>query len=46
MQRAVTLIGLALLYLLAFLFVEFLGTMHPYLWTYSAVPAAFFAAWP
>lgn len=46
MQRAITLIGLALLYLLAFFFVEFLGTMHPYLWTYSAVPAALFAAWP
>ena len=46
MQRAIKLIGLALLYVLAFVFVEFLGAMHPYVWTYSAVPAALVAAWP
>jgi len=46
MQRAIKLIGLALLYVLAFVIVEGLGAMHPYLWTYSAVPAAFVAAWP
>lgn len=46
MQRAVRLIGLALLYVLAFVIVEVLGAMHPYVWTYSAVPAALVAAWP
>ena len=46
MQRAVRLIGLALLYVLAFVIVEVLGAMHPYAWTYSAVPAALVAAWP
>lgn len=46
MQRAIRLIGLALLYVLAFVIVEVLGAMHPYVWTYSAVPAALVAAWP
>ena len=46
MQRAIKLIGLALLYVLAFLIVEGLGVLHPYLWVYSAVPAALVAAWP
>ena len=46
MQRAIKLIGLALLYVLAFVFVEFLGAMHPYVWTYSAVPAALVAERP
>ena len=39
-------IGLALLYVLAFFIVEILGFFHPYAWTYSAVPAAVIAAWP
>lgn len=46
MQRAIKLIGLALLYVLAFIIVEVLGALHPYVWTYSAVPAALVAAWP
>lgn len=46
MQRAIKLIGLALLYVLAFFIVEVLGAFHPYVWTYSAVPAALVAAWP
>lgn len=46
MQRAIKLIGLALLYVLAFIIVEAIGAMHPYIWTYSAVPAALLAAWP
>ena len=46
MQRAIKLIGLVLLYVLAFLIVEALGILHPYLWVYSAVPAALVAAWP
>lgn len=46
MQRAIKLIGLALLYVLAFIVVEAIGAMHPYIWTYSAVPAALVAAWP
>lgn len=46
MQRAIKLIGLALLYVLAFIIVEAIGFMHPYFWTYSAVPAALVAAWP
>ncbi|MBQ9577441.1 MAG: MptD family putative ECF transporter S component [Muribaculaceae bacterium] len=37
---------MALLYVLAFVIVEVLGAMHPYVWTYSAVPAALVAAWP
>lgn len=35
-----------MLYVLAFLIVEVMGMSHPYLWTYSAVPAAILAAWP
>ena len=46
MQRAIKLVGLALLYVLAFIIVEAIGAMHPYIWTYSAVPAALVAAWP
>ena len=46
MQSAVKLIGLALIYALAFVLVEVFAGMHPYAWTYSAVPAALIAAWP
>ena len=46
MQQAVKLIILAVLYVLAFIIVEAIGFMHPYIWTYSAVPAALVAAWP
>ena len=46
MERALKVIGLALLYVLAFFVVEILGFLHPYAWTYSAVPAALLAAWP
>lgn len=46
MQRAIKLIGLALLYVLAFIIVEVFGALHPYVWMYSAVPAALVAAWP
>ena len=35
-----------MLYVLAFFIVEILGAFHPYVWTYSAVPAALLAAWP
>ena len=35
-----------MLYVLAFFIVEVLGALHPYVWTYSAVPAALIAAWP
>ena len=46
MERALKVIGLALLYVLAFFIVEVFGAIHPYAWTYSAVPAAVLAAWP
>lgn len=46
MHSAVKLILLALLYVLAFIIVEAIGFTHPYIWTYSAVPAALAAAWP
>ena len=46
MEKALKLVGLALLYVLAFFVVELLGFLHPYAWTYSAVPAAVLAAWP
>ena len=46
MQRAIKLIGLALLYVLAFIIADAIGFFHPYIWTYSAVPAALLAAWP
>lgn len=46
MERALKVIGLALLYVLAFFIVEILSFFHPYAWTYSAVPAAVIAAWP
>lgn len=46
MERAFKLIGLALLYVLAFFVVELIGYFHPYGWTYSAVPAAIACSWP
>ena len=46
MEKALKVIGLALLYVLAFVVVETLGRFHPYAWTYSAVLAAVVAAWP
>lgn len=46
MERVLKVVGLALLYVLAFFIVEILGIFHPYAWTYSAVPAAVIAAWP
>ena len=46
MEKALKVVGLALLYVLAFFVVELLGFLHPYAWTYSAVPAAVLAAWP
>ncbi len=46
MERAFKVIGLALLYVLAFFIVELFGIVHPYAWTYSAVIAAIAASWP
>ena len=46
MQRAFRLIGLAAIYTAGFLVVELFGALHPYAWTYSAVPAALVCAWP
>ena len=46
MERAKIFLGLALLYVLAFLIVEVLSLFHPYAWTYSAVIAAVTASWP
>lgn len=46
MEKAIKLIGLALLYVLAFVIVEAIGRIHPYAWTYSAVIGAVAAAWP
>ncbi len=46
MERAYKVIGLALLYVLAFFIVEIIGIFHPYAWTYSAVIAAVTASWP
>lgn len=46
MERAYKVIGLALLYVLAFFIVELFGMVHPYAWTYSAVIAAVTASWP
>ena len=46
MERAVKVIGLALLYVLAVSITELLGFYHPFFWTYSAVFAAVIAAWP
>lgn len=39
-------IGLAAIYTAGFLVVELFGALHPYAWTYSAVPAALVCAWP
>jgi hypothetical protein len=46
MEKALTVIGLAALYVVAFSIVEVLGIFHPYAWTYSAVLASVLAAWP
>ena len=46
MERITKAILLALLYVLAFFVVEIIGFVHPYAWTYSAVPAALLASWP
>lgn len=46
MERAVKVIGLALLYVVAVSVMELLGFYHPFFWTYSAVFAAVVAAWP
>jgi hypothetical protein len=46
MQRAFRLIGLAAIYTAGFFVVEIFGALHPYAWTYSAVPAAIVCAWP
>ena len=46
MERAVKVIGLALLYVVAVSITELLGFYHPFFWTYSAVFAAVIAAWP
>jgi len=46
MERAIKVILLALLYVIAVAVVELLGFYHPFGWTYSAVFAAVTAAWP
>lgn len=46
MERAIYVILLALLYVFAVCIVEFLGFLHPFGWTYSAVFAAVTASWP
>ena len=46
MERAVKVLVLALLYVLAVCIVELVGFYHPFFWTYSAVFAAVLAAWP
>ena len=46
MERAFKVIGLALVYVLAFFIVELFGIVHPYAWTYSAVIASVTASWP
>lgn len=46
MDKAVKVIGLALLYVIAVSVIELLGFYHPFGWTYSAVFAAVTAAWP
>lgn len=46
MERAVKVLVLALLYVVAVAVVELLGFYHPFGWTYSAVFAAVTAAWP
>ena len=46
MERAVRVLVLAALYVVAVCLPEFLGFVHPFGWTYSAVLAAVLAAWP
>lgn len=46
MQRAVKVIALALLYVVAVSLFELVGYFHPFFWTYSAVFVAVAAAWP
>ncbi|MBQ9556080.1 MAG: MptD family putative ECF transporter S component [Muribaculaceae bacterium] len=46
MERAIKVIGLALLYVVAVSLFELVGFFHPFFWTYSAVFAAVVAAWP
>ena len=46
MERAVKVLVLALLYVLAVCIVDLVGFYHPFFWTYSAVFAAVLAAWP
>lgn len=46
MERAVKVLVLVLLYVLAVSIVELVGFYHPFFWTYSAVFAAVIAAWP
>ncbi len=46
MERAVRVLVLAALYVLAVSIVELLGFYHPFGWTYSAVFAAVLASWP
>lgn len=46
MDKIITVIGLAFLYVLAVSIIELFGFYHPFFWTYSAVFAAIVAAWP
>ena len=46
MEKAVRVLVLAGLYVVAVTLPEFLGFIHPFGWTYSAVFAAVLAAWP
>lgn len=46
MDKAVRVIGLALLYVIGVSVIELVGFYHPFFWTYSAVFAAVAAAWP
>lgn len=46
MDKALKLIGIGLLYVLAIFIVECAGFYHPFMWTYCAVFAAVLAAWP
>lgn len=46
MERAIKVLLLALLYVVAVSIIDLLGFFHPVFWTYSAVLAAVTAAWP
>ena len=46
MDRAIRVLLLVLLYVVAVAVIELLGFYHPFGWTYSAVFAAITAAWP